>query len=111
LFAASNISQGAWGCDLFQSDDRLDIVDELDDSADLGQVKQKILANPAKYSFPEIKKSEGTGGTEDEAENKNDDSHIYMTLYNPSHPVSQIRCTPIESRPPAPDRSSFNRTS
>lgn len=83
----------------------------LDDSADLDKVKQKILANPAKYSFPKIEKSEGTGDTEIEVENENDDAQIYMTLYNPSHPVSQIRCTKVESRSPAPVQLPSNHTS
>ncbi|KAG2168341.1 hypothetical protein VTO58DRAFT_100860 [Aureobasidium pullulans] len=42
---------GAWGYDLFQSDDDLDTICLLDESPDLNKVKEKILADPAKYSF------------------------------------------------------------
>ena len=89
----SNVSQGAWGYDLFQSDTDLDTLDMLNDSADLEKVKQKILANPTKYSFPKAGKSEDTGDKEADGDDDIDQDHIYMSLYNPSHPVSQNKLT------------------
>jgi hypothetical protein len=86
----SNVSQGAWGPDLFQSDDDLDTVAMLDDLADLDKVKHKILANPIKYSFPKVEKSEDASDKEEDTDDEIDNDHIYMTLYNPSHPVSQV---------------------
>jgi hypothetical protein len=62
----------------------------LDDLADLDKVKHKILANPTKYSFPKVEKSEDASDKEEDSDDEIDNDHIYMTLYNPSHPVSQV---------------------
>jgi hypothetical protein len=90
FFCVPKVSQGAWGPDLFQSDNDLDTVEMLDDLADLDKVKQKILANPTKYSFPKVEKSENASDKEEEADDEIDNDHIYMTLYHSSHPVSQL---------------------
>jgi hypothetical protein len=86
----ANFSQGAWGYDLFQSDTDLDTLDELNDSADLDKVRQKILADPARYTFPKIEKSEDAKDQKQDADIGIDEDLIYMTLNNPSHPVSQL---------------------
>lgn len=70
----------------------------LNDAADLDKVKQKILANPTRYSFPTIKKSEDTQDKDANADDHINKDHIYMTLHNPSHPVSQFICTSITKR-------------
>lgn len=92
LSRVSNVSQGAWGYDLFQSDTDLDTLDMLNDSADLEKVKQKILANPTRYSFPKTEKAKDTSDKEANGDNDIDKDHIYMSLYNPSHPVSRSKC-------------------
>ncbi|KAH0143956.1 hypothetical protein KCU67_g13312, partial [Aureobasidium melanogenum] len=74
---------GAWGYDLFQSDTDLDTVEMLDDAADLNEVKKKIIADRARYSFKSEEKEEASNKDAD-----TEDDDIYMTLYNPSHPVS-----------------------
>ncbi|TIA34562.1 hypothetical protein D6C83_06767 [Aureobasidium pullulans] len=86
---------GAWGYDLFQSDDDLDTICLLDESADLNKVKEKILADPAKYSFKKqpTKAKEGDSASdsymdmddkEDAASDEPDD--LYLTLYNSDYP-------------------------
>ncbi|KAI4722314.1 hypothetical protein E4T48_01508 [Aureobasidium sp. EXF-10727] len=77
---------GAWGYDLFQSDTDLDTVDMLNEAADLDKVRQKIVANPARYSFRKAAKPEDASDKETDADHDIDDDDIYMTLYNPSHP-------------------------
>lgn len=64
----------------------------LNDVADLDKVKQEILANPAKYAFPKIEKPEDSSDKQADTDNNIDDDHIYMSLYNPSHPVSNLGC-------------------
>ncbi|KAH0388744.1 hypothetical protein KCU92_g470, partial [Aureobasidium melanogenum] len=76
---------GAWGYDLFQSDTDLDTVEMLDDAADLNEVKKKIIADRARYSFKSEEKEEASNKDADTDDNTEDDD-IYMTLYNPSHP-------------------------
>ncbi|KAH0143696.1 hypothetical protein KCU67_g13441, partial [Aureobasidium melanogenum] len=76
---------GAWGYDLFQSDTDLDTVEMLDDAADLNEVKKKIIADRARYSFKSEEKEEASNK---DADTDTEDNDIYMTLYNPSHPVS-----------------------
>lgn len=56
----------------------------LDDAADLNEVKKKIIADRARYSFKSEEKEEPSNKDADAAE----DDDVYMTLYNPSHPVS-----------------------
>ncbi|KAI5209447.1 hypothetical protein E4T39_00931 [Aureobasidium subglaciale] len=73
---------GAWGVDLFQSDNDLDTIDLLDEAADLDTVKAKIKADPIRHVFgnrsDEASEAEGVDG--------NDNEDIYMSLYNASHP-------------------------
>jgi hypothetical protein len=75
---------------LFQSDTDLDTVDILDDSAELDKVKQKILASPARYTFLKIEKPDDTNDKKSNADNEIDEGLIHMSLYKPSHPVSQV---------------------
>ncbi|KAG9702478.1 hypothetical protein KCU73_g18294, partial [Aureobasidium melanogenum] len=53
----------------------------LDDAADLNEVKKKIIADRARYSFKSEEKEEASNKDAD-----TEDDDIYMTLYNPSHP-------------------------
>ncbi|CAD0086412.1 unnamed protein product [Aureobasidium mustum] len=57
----------------------------LDDSADLNRVKEKILADRARYSFPKTEKKNASDKDSDAGDNTEDD-HIHMSLYNSSHP-------------------------
>jgi hypothetical protein len=77
---------------LFQSDTDLDTVEILDDSAELDKVKQKIVADPAKYTFPKIENPEDTNDKKPDTDDGIDEDLIHVSLYKPSHPVSQVRC-------------------
>jgi hypothetical protein len=44
----------------------------------------------SKDSVPKVEKSEDASDKEEDADDEIDNDHIYMTLYNPSHPVSQV---------------------
>lgn len=57
----------------------------LDDAADLNEVKKKIIADRARYSFKSEEKEEASNK---DADTDTEDDDIYMTLYNSSHPVS-----------------------
>lgn len=57
----------------------------LDDAADLNEVKKKIIADRARYCFKSEEKEEASNK---DADTDTEDNDIYMTLYNPSHPVS-----------------------
>ncbi|KAH0003481.1 hypothetical protein KCU78_g13878, partial [Aureobasidium melanogenum] len=57
----------------------------LDDAANLNEVKKKIIADQARYSFKSEKEEESSDKDANSDDNTEDDD-IYMTLCNPSHP-------------------------